>query len=77
MVKFRTEQATGSAKGAYYDSKSNQLQLKSDMHIVTTGDHPATITGSSGMIEKSPRQAMLQNVQIEQPDHTLTADKGT
>ena len=77
MVNFRTEQATGWAKGAYYDSKNNSLQLKSDVHIVTTGDHPATITGSGGMIEKEPRQAVLQNVQIEQPDRTLSADKGT
>ena len=76
-VYFQTEQATGSAKGAYYDSKNNELQLKSDVHIVTTGDHPATITGSSGVIQKVPRQAVLLNAQIDQPDRTLTADKGT
>jgi lipopolysaccharide export system protein LptA len=77
VVDFRTEQATGSAKGAYYDSKNNELQLKSDVHIVTTGDHPATITGSSGLIQKVPRQAILLNARIDQPDRTLTADKGT
>jgi lipopolysaccharide export system protein LptA len=77
VVDFRTEQATGSAKGAYYDSKNNELQLKSDVHILTTGDHPATITGSSGVIQKVPRQAILLNAQIDQPDRTLTADKGT
>ncbi len=77
LVEFRTEQATGSAKGAYYDSKSNELQLKSDVHIVTTGDHPATIIGTSGVIQKVPRQAVLLNARIDQPDRTLTADKGT
>ena len=77
VVDFRTEQATGSAKGAYYDSKSNELQLKSDVHIVTTGNHPATITGTSGLIQKVPRQAILLNAQIEQPDRTLTADQAT
>jgi lipopolysaccharide export system protein LptA len=77
VVEFRTEQATGSAKGAYYDSKTNELQLKSDVHIVTTGDHPATITGASGVIQKVPRQAVLLNARIDQPDRTLTADKGT
>src|SRR5271169_1517458 len=46
LVEFRTEQASGSAKGAYYDSKQNQLELKSDVQAVTTGAHPATITGS-------------------------------
>jgi len=77
VVEFRSAQASGSARGAYYDSKSNQLQLKSDVRIVTTGEKAAVITGSSGMIEKAPRQAVLQNVRIEQPDRTLTADKGT
>ena len=47
------------------------------MHIVTTGDHPATITGASGVIQKVPRQAVLLNARIDQPDRTLTADKGT
>ena len=77
VVYFRTAQATGSAKGAYYDSKSNELLLKSDVHIVTTGQHPATITGTSGTIQKMPRQATLENARIDQPDRTLTADKGT
>ncbi len=77
VVQFQTEQATGSAKGAYYDSNQNELQLKSDVHIVTTGDHPAVITGSSGIIQKIPRQAILLNAKIDQPDRTLTADKGT
>ena len=77
VVYFRTSQANGSAKGAYYDSKSNELLLKSDVHIVTTGLHPAIITGTSGTIQKTPRQATLENARIEQPDRTLTADKGT
>jgi lipopolysaccharide export system protein LptA len=77
VVNFQSEQATGSAKGAYYDSKQNELQLKSDIHIVTTGNKAAVITGSSGVIQKDPRQAVLMNARIEQPDRTLTADKGT
>ena len=77
VVEFRTTQASGSAKGAYYDSNSNELLLKSEVHIVTTGQHPAVITGSSGTIQKTPRQTTLQNVRLEQPDRTLTADKGT
>src|ERR1017187_7316208 len=77
VVEFRTTQASGSAKGAYYDSNSNELLLKSNIHIVTTGQHPAVITGSSGTIQKTPRQTTLENVRLEQPDRTLTADKGT
>ena len=59
VVNFRSAQATGSAKGAYYDSNQNELQLKSDVHIVTTGDKAAVITGNSGVIQKEPRQAIL------------------
>jgi len=77
VVNFLTEQASGSARGAYYDSRGNELQLKSDVHIVTTGAHPATITGSSAKIGKQPRQAVLLNARIDQPDRTLTADHGT
>lgn len=77
VVNFTTEQARGSAKGAYYDSKQNELELKSDIHIVTTGNRAAVITGTSGVIQKNPRQAVLINARIDQPDRTLTADKGT
>ena len=74
-VEFRTLQASGTAKGADYDSNTNQLQLKSDVHIVTTGDNAADITGSSGSIQKDPRQAVLLGAAIYQPNRTLTADK--
>jgi len=77
VVNFRSAQATGSAKGAYYDSSKNELQLKSDVHIVTTGDKAAVITGTSGVIQKEPRQTVLMDGRIEQPTHTLTADKIT
>ena len=77
VVDFRSTQATGSAKGASYDSNKNELQLKSDVHIVTTGDKAAVITGASGVIQKEPRQAILMNARIEQPTRTLTADKIT
>jgi lipopolysaccharide export system protein LptA len=76
VLEFRTAQAYGSARGAYYDSRTNSLQLKSDVHVVTTGQHPAVITGTSATIQKTPRQATLENARLEQPDRTLTADKG-
>jgi lipopolysaccharide export system protein LptA len=77
VVEFRSAQASGSTHGAYYDSQNNRLLLKSDVHIVTTGESAATITGSSGAIEKTPRQAVLQDVRIEQPNRTVTASQGT
>ena len=77
VVEFRSLQASGTAKGAHYDSHTNQLQLKSEVHIVTTGDNAADIAGSSGIIQKDPRQAVLFDAAIYQPDRTLTADKLT
>jgi lipopolysaccharide export system protein LptA len=76
-VEFRTLQASGTATGADYDSQTNQLQLKSDVHIVTTGDNAADIVGSSGTIQKDPRQAVLLEARIYEPDRTLTTDKLT
>ena len=76
-VQFRTLQASGTAKGAFYDSNTNQLQLKSDVHVITTGDNAADITGNSGYIQKDPREAVLLNAAIYQTDRTLTADKLT
>src|SRR5664279_4345267 len=76
-VEFRTLQASGTAKGAYYEPATNQLQLKSDVHIVTTGDNAADIFGSSGTIQKDPRQAVLLDAKIYEPNRTLTTDKLT
>jgi lipopolysaccharide export system protein LptA len=77
MVEFCTLQASGTAKGASYESTTNQLQLKSDVHIVTTGDNAADIFGSSGTIQKDPRQAVLLDAKIYEPNRTLTTDKLT
>ncbi len=66
-VEFRTLQASGTATGADYDSQTNQLQLKSDVHIVTTGDNAADIVGSSGTIQKDPRQAVLFDAGFTSP----------
>jgi lipopolysaccharide export system protein LptA len=77
VVTVRTVQASGSARGASYDSNTNQLRLTSEVHIVTTGDKAADIFGSGGVIQKDPRQAVLIDAAIYQPDRTLTADKLT
>jgi len=76
-VSFRTLQASGTATGAYYDSNTNELHLKSDVHLVTTGNNAADIVGSSATIQKEPREAVLFNAAIYQTDRTLTADKLT
>jgi lipopolysaccharide export system protein LptA len=76
-VSFRTLQASGTAKGAHYESQTNQLQLLSEVHLITTGDNAADIFGSSGTIQKDPRQAVLLNAAIYETNRTLTTDKLT
>ena len=76
-VQFRTLQASGTAKGAFYDSNTNQLQLNSDVHIITTGDNAADIFGSGGYIQKEPREAVLLDAAIYQTNRTMTTDKLT
>ena len=77
VVEFRTTQATGSAKGAYYDSNSNRASVEvrhsHRHHRRASGRHHR----QQRHIQKTPRQATLENARIEQPDRTLTADKGT
>lgn len=75
VVEFRTLQASGTARGAYYDSNTEQLLLKSDVHLVTSGDNASDITGTSGTIQKNPREAVLNNAVIYQTDRTLRTDK--
>src|SRR6516162_6017185 len=76
-VQFRTLQASGTAMGAFYDSNTNQLQLKSDVHVITTGDNAADITGDRGYIQKDPREAVLLDAAIYQTNRTMTTDKLT
>jgi len=76
-IRFRTLQASGSATGASYDANTNQLQVKSDVHIVTTGKNAADIHGASAVIHKDPREVVLNDAAIYETDRTLTADKIT
>lgn len=77
VVEFRTVQSSGTAKGAHYDANTNQLELKSDVHLILKGDKAADIVGSSALIQREPRQATLFNAAIYQPNRTLTANKLT
>ena len=77
VIEFRVPQATGSARGATYDSKNNVLVLQSAVRLKTAGPDSATITAQRGEISKQPRQAVLQVAHIERQLGAMDADRLT
>ncbi|HWX53815.1 MAG TPA: LptA/OstA family protein [Verrucomicrobiae bacterium] len=76
-IEFRIPEANGSAVGATYDSRSNDLMLKSAVTLVTTGQRKASITSQSAVITKDPRRLILQSARMEQDQRSTLADKVT
>lgn len=77
VVEFRIPQASGSALGATYDSKTNALTLISDVKLDTTGDSAASIRARRGVLTKEPRRAVLQGVQAKRGPASLAANTVT
>ena len=77
LVQFSIPQASGSAIGAEYDSKTNALTLGSDVKLDTTGPEHATITARHGVITKSPRRAVLDGVVAQRGQEEMTANHVT
>ena len=66
LIDFRVPQASGTAKGATYDTKQNLLTIHSDIHVRTAGPEPATIIAAHGVVNSErPRQAVLDQVHVE------------
>ena len=59
QVEFRTPQASGTAVGVKYVSKSNTLTLGSQIHVVLAGANAAVIDAVHGIITNDPRQVVL------------------
>lgn len=77
LIEFSIPDASGSAVGAKYDSRANELSLKSNVKVVTTGRQKATITGTSATIVKNPQRIVVENAKIDQPPREITTDKLT
>ncbi len=77
LIDFRVPQATGSAKGATYDSKNNVLTLQSAVRLKTAGPESADIVAQHGVITKDPRRAVLEVVHVERQRGSLDADTVT
>ena len=79
VIEFRVPQASGTARGATYDSKQNLLTIQSDIRIRTTGPDAANLYASHGVITGDvPRQAVLDGIRMERADGArFDADKLT
>lgn len=76
-IEFQIPRASGSARGAYYDSKSNTLTLGSDIDVQTSGPGATRIKARHGIITKAPTRAVLNDVVAERSDDIMTARKAT
>jgi lipopolysaccharide export system protein LptA len=77
LIDFRVPQASGTAKGATYDSKNNVLTLQSAVRLKTAGPESADITAQHGVITKEPRRAVLEVVHIQRQRGSMDADRLT
>ena len=74
VIDFRVPQASGTAVGAIYDSKKNELTLRSAIDIQTEGRDPEHIQAVHGMITKEPRLLTMDSVQMSGGERKLLAD---
>ncbi len=74
QIEFRIPQASGTAVGAGYDSRSNTMILESDVRMRADGPSPADINATHGVITKDPRRALLDHVHVVRSGGTMEAD---
>ena len=72
--RFPGAQAAGTAHGAIYDSKKNELTLRSAIDIQTEGKQPEHIQALHGTITKEPRLLTMDSVQMTGGERKLLAD---
>jgi lipopolysaccharide export system protein LptA len=73
-VDFGVPEASGTAQGATYDSKKNELTLHSAVDIQTSGTEPTHIQAAHGVISKEPHQVRLEAPQLEGSARKVLAD---
>jgi lipopolysaccharide export system protein LptA len=73
-IDFSVPQASGSAVGAEYIAKQGTLTLKSQVKIVVNGPTPSTIFAQQAILEKGPRQILLQHPRAENPQQQAQAN---
>jgi lipopolysaccharide export system protein LptA len=74
LVDFQVPQAAGTAQGATYDSKNNELTLHSAVDIQTSGKEPTRIRAVHGTITKEPHVVIMESAQMEGSQRKVVAD---
>ena len=75
LVEFQVPQAKGSAMGAKYVAKDAVLTLESQVKIAVSGNSPSTILADQAVLEKAPREILLQRPRAESTDRQARADE--
>ena len=74
-VDFRLPQATGSAVGLGYVAKTNVLTLESQVEFETSGPNRTRIAAERAVIEKVPREVLLEHPKLQMAERTGQAEK--
>jgi len=74
QVDFRVPEAAGTAHGATYDSKKNELTLHSAVDIKTSGTEPTHIQAAHGVISKQPHAVILEAAELDESERKVLAD---
>jgi lipopolysaccharide export system protein LptA len=73
QIEFRAPQATGSAQGAIYDSRTQLMTLQRDVKIRLTGENPTDVSANRATLQQQPRQAVMEEVRMLRHADSLTA----
>jgi lipopolysaccharide export system protein LptA len=76
-VEFGVPQAAGSAVGARYAAKQGLLTLESQVKVVLTGPNSSTILARRAVLEKAPREIVLEHPRSESSEGDAEADELT
>jgi len=74
VIDLHMPRVSGTARGATYDSKKNELTLHSAIDVRTEGVQPTRIQAARGEIMKQPRVLTMDSVHMTSRDRTLLAD---
>lgn len=74
-IEFRIPTASGSARGAIYDSHKGVLTLKSSVTIASLEKQGSSLAAEKATISKDPRMIVLYAAKIHEPPDSLSADK--
>jgi lipopolysaccharide export system protein LptA len=74
-VYFRLPQATGSAVGLNYVAKTNVLTLESQVEFETSGPDHTRIAAARAVVEKMPREILLEHPKLQMEARTGQAEK--